>query len=308
MPQGWSPLAPDQRTYADLLARILDDINRPDLANIAQSYSQDAIRYYQRKPFFFNDTDNTQVPGWQANTFYTQGATLSVQAIDMSQIAVVNLIAGLSGNVQPAFDPTIYVPPTNLTSPPVFTPGPGTSPDNQALWATVAPFQVGIYAQLSTVPFQNQYVPPLDYIAPRRVEVTWAGNLRIGMTYISYDELRNYDVIRPTPPASYPEYWTFYQQQLYFWPYPTTFQAITLSYRTAPPLPINATDSNFWTTSAEGLIRYWADARIAEGIIGDQDAAGRFYDLAKQELAALVGQRIQQDTAGEGDGIPASPW
>lgn len=314
MAESYNPLAPDSRTFALLQARVLDDINRPDLQSIVAQYIQDAIRYYQRKPFFFNDADNTTVPTWTANTFYPQGATIEAIATPPLPalpfaIAAVNLTAGLSDPATtPVFDPNLFVVPTNLTSPPIYAPGPGTVVDNQCLWATAATWTNGIWTQLSTVPFQNQYVPPIDYIAPRRVEMTWSGNLRIGMTWMNYDELRDLDVIRPTPPNTYSSWWTWYQQQLYFWPYPVGFYPITLSYRTAPPLLVNATDSNFWSTSAERLIRTYACGLISEGVIGDSEAAQRYYALSQQELNALISHRIAQEQPGEGGGIPATAW
>jgi hypothetical protein len=353
----------------------LDDLNRPELQNIVQQYLQDAIRYFQRKPFFFNDTDNVALASWTADYYVTQGATILVPAqaaavvppgptwlpsnvyaagdiiVDSNgnaQLAVVggtsgtiqpgwatsafsqtadntviwtltsiagttaviavNLTAGIAGATVPTFTQTLYTVPTTLTSPPAFTPTLGTTPDNGCLWATVANYSGGIWTQLSTVPYQNQYTPPLDFVAPKRVEVTWSGNLRIGMTRIGYDELRDYDVIRPTPPTTYPTWWTWYQQLLYFWPYPVGFYPVTLSYRTAPPLPINATDANFWTQQGEALVRHYACGLILEAVVHDAEAAQEHYDLAKQELGVLIGERIAQTNIGEGSGIPATPW
>lgn len=399
MAQGWLPTAPDQRTFALQLQRLLDDLNKPDLMTLGVPYLQDAIRHFQRKPFFFNDTDNTTPQTWAPATYYTQGATLMVPARhyvdfpaavlagreyfpwtanhaydigftieivndegltsfqtvlvpgvsgateptwtaplygqtqdgtvtwiclyrdrnpDTPVLAVVNLTAGLSqdgsgtgelppDNPVPLFTTTPFTIPPGTTSPPAYTRTLGTTVDGGCLWATVGTWS-NVYTQLATVPYQNQYVPPLDYVAPRRVEVTWSGNLRIGMTGITYDELRDYDVIRPTPPTTYPTWWAWYQQQVYFWPYPIGFYPITLSYRASPPLPREADDTNFWTTKAEALIRYFAAGRISEAIMQDMEAAQKFYVLANQELSALVGQRIQQENRGEGDGIPAQPW
>ena len=64
MGSEWSPSAVDQRTFAQQQARVTDDLNRPDLIAQAPQYLQDAMRLFQRKAFFFNDTDNTNVPNW----------------------------------------------------------------------------------------------------------------------------------------------------------------------------------------------------------------------------------------------------
>ena len=64
MSQEWAATTPDQRTFGAQIGRLLDDLNKPDLSGQAQSYLQDAARYFQRKPFFFNESDNSAVPGW----------------------------------------------------------------------------------------------------------------------------------------------------------------------------------------------------------------------------------------------------
>lgn len=304
--QEWSATQPDTRNFGQQIARLLDDLNRQDLLSIGQSYLQDAARFFQRKPFFFSELDNSQVPPWAASLYYTQGATIFATASDGNVYAFVNLIAGTNGAGIPTFDPTIYTTPSGMTSPPQFVPGPGTTADGNVLWATVAAWPgPGVqFTQLTTVPFQNQYVPPLDYIAPRRVEVTWSSNLRIGMTKQTYEELRELDKIRPTPPVTYPTFWTWFQQQIYLWPYPVGFYPMTLSYRTGVPIPLQVTDSNYWTTTAEALVRYYAAYRISKAVLQDDVAAANYQMMVAEELAALTSQRIQQDTGDNGSGIP----
>lgn len=314
MAQEWSLVQSDQRNFGTMQTRLLDDLNRPDLSQFAPTYIQDAIRFYSRKPFFFSEMDNTSVPFWgnapatgtpTPNLIYTQGATITDVASDNNQYVFVNLIAGTADATRPVFTPILYAPAAQ-SSPPVFNPtSAGTTVDGGCLWATVAPWRPGIWTQLATVPFQNQYVPPIDYIAPRIVEVTWAGSMRIGMTKITYKELREYDVIRYSPPTTYPTWWAWFQQQIYFWPYPVGFYPITLSYTTAPALPRTATDVNFWTTQAEALIRYEAAARICWAVLGDMEGAQRYYLLAGREMSILMSQQTQQHST---QGIPPDVW
>ena len=319
MPQEWASTTPDTRTFGLQISRLLDDLNRPDLQTQAESYLQDAARYFQRKPFFFSETDNSGVFGWgqtsatsavAGSLFYTQGATIFATASDSKVYAFVNLIAGVAGATIPTFTPTIYTVPTGLTSPPQFTATAGTTVDGACLWATVAawPGPGVVYTNLSTVPFQNILTPPLDYISPRRIEVTWSGNLRIEMTKVTYGELRNLDVIRPTPPTTYPTYWAWFQQTILLWPYPVGFYALTASYYTGTPVPQLVTDSNYWTTQAEALIRYYAAYRICKVVLQDDVGAAQYQMLASEELAALVSQGIQQNTGGAGSGIAADIW
>jgi hypothetical protein len=312
--QEWAATTPDTRTFGNQVERLLDDLNKPDLASIAQSYLQDAVRYFQRKPLFNNETDNSVVFGWgqtalastvQGSLFYTQGATIFATASDGKRYAFVNLIAGTAGVSAPTFTPTLFAVPSGITSPPVFVPGPGTTVDGGCLWATVAPWpgQQVIYTQLCSVPYQNQYEPPLGYVQPRRIEVTWSSNLRIGMTKLGYHALRDMDVIRPTPPSSYPTYWGWFQGRLYFWPYPVGFYPITLSYLNAVPVPLLVTDSNTWTTFAEALIRHYAAYRICKVVLHDDIAAAEFQMLAAEELAGLTSEHIRRHQSDEGGGI-----
>jgi hypothetical protein len=316
MAQEWSATTPDTRDFGQQIQRLLDDLNRPDMQSIAQFYLQDAARYFQRKPFFFSDIVNDRTPGWGQtsptsavlpNLFYPHGSTIVATASDNNQYAFVNLTGGTAGATIPTFTPILFTVPSNVTSPPHYTLGPGTTQDGGALWATVVPWpgQGVQFTQLCCIPFQNQYTPPLDYVAPRRIEVTWSGNLRIEMTKVSYGELRDYDVIRPTPPTTYPTFWAWFQQQIYLWPYPVGFYPITLSYRTGVPIPLQVTDSNFWTTQAEALVRAYAAYRIWKVVLQDDVAAASYQMLAAEELAAMTSQMVQQDQGGAGSGIPA---
>jgi hypothetical protein len=125
------------------------------------------------------------------------------------------------------------------------------------------------------------------------------------MTKITYRDLREYDVIRYSPPTTYPTWWAWFQQQIYLWPYPVSFYPITLSYTTAPALPRSATDVNFWTTQAEALIRFEAEARLCEAVLNDLESSQRYRGLAARELAILMSQQTQQhETAG----IPPDVW
>lgn len=294
----------DTRTFGTQIARLVDDLNRPDLQNLAQQYLQDAMRWAQRKAFFFNNTDNTAVPSWVASTNYPQGSTIQVTVSGTSYV-IVATNAGVSGTVAPAWSTTIFTPPSGGTSFPPPTVGTaGTTQDNTIIWATVAtPYQQNLYTQLSTVYNINQYKPPIDYVAPRLVEVT-AANLRIPLTKISYNQLRSYDVIRPAPITVYPTYWAWYQEQIYLWPYANGFYPLTLSYRAAPQIAVNLTDTNMWTTKAERYIRKLAQASIEAEILKDDAAAALSLKAANMELVALTSQMIEQDSGG----IPASEW
>lgn len=315
MAESYTSTQRDTRTFGLQQQRLLDDLNRPDLQSIVVQYLQDAMRYYARKSWFFNEIDNSGVPVWAPDTYQPQGAcVLGNSGGTLYVFCALNTIAVQTGTVEPAWPSTVFTVPTaNGGSqgavfpppPPPYTPDLGLVQDNLVIWANIGPFQNGIFTQLSTVYNINQYQPPIDYVMPRLVEVTWSQNLREGMRNISYEDLRAYDVIRPSPPYSYPYFWAWFQQQIYFWPYPNGFYPITLSYRTAPPLVVAASDSNFWTTKAERLVRKYAQGSIEREVLHDEEAAVVSFQSATEEQSSLRSQNIGQTAVG---GIPSSGW
>jgi hypothetical protein len=319
MSQQWSPTQVDQRTFGQQQQRTLDDLNRPLLGGIVTSYLQESMRYWQRKPFFFNDTDNTQPLQWTAGFIVSHGATIQFTS---SSGVIYNFVAanyGLTGASAPNFQSiigTLFTVPPNAGYPPPLPPPPsgtaGTIDDNGGppagvRWLNAGPIIGGFRSnsQLTTLYSVNQYFPPIDLIAFTRVEVTWATNMRVELDPLSYPELRDLDVIRPTPPTTYPTKYAWYQNQLYMWPYPVGLYPVTISYRSAPIIAVNANDTNIWTTQAEAMVRYYAEGRINEIIIGDKDMSQMCYARAADEYLVLQQQGSQQDVRS---GIPPTGW
>jgi hypothetical protein len=175
------------------------------------------------------------------------------------------------------------------------------------MWINNGPILGGYHAnpQLTTLYSVNEYELPIDLVSFTRVECTWARTMRVELGPLSYQELRDLDVIRPTPPTTYPTFYAYYRSKLYVWPYPVGLYPITLSYRSAPIIAQNATDSNIWTTVAEAMVRHYAEGRINEAVIGDQQMAQLCFDLAQQEFLDLQLQTSQRDVR---HGIPPSDW
>ena len=310
MSQQWPASQVDQRTFGQQQQRVLDDLNRPNLQSQATSYLQDAMRYWQRKPFFFTDIDNTAPLAWTQNVIVVPGTTIQVP-ISGTTYNFVAANGGTTDTTTPVWPTTIFTVPSTTGNPPPLPPPPpgtaGTVNDNGVIWLNNGPIIGGFGAntQFTTVYNINQYIPPIDLIAFTRVEVTWAGTIRLEMDPLSYQELRDYDVIRPTPPTTYPTKYCWYQNQLYLWPYPVGLYPITLSYRTAPPLAVNVGDVNIWTTQAEGMVRHYAEGRIQEVIVGDKAMADICYGVAEQEYLDLLQETTQRDVRA---GIPPSEW
>jgi len=319
MAQQWPQTQVDARTFGAQQQRTLDDLNRPNLQGVVTIYLQDAMRFWQRKPFFFTSADNQDPLVWTANVLTTLGTT--IQYTDPSG-QVWCFVAGNAGLTDPATAPNFaaatsqqFVPPTS-TNPPSLPPPPagtpGTIDDNGGppigvRWINNG-WALGGYnrnPQLTTVYNVNQYRLPIDLVAFTRVEITWARNIRNELAPASYGELRNLDSYGPTPPTTYPNTYAYYHGQLYIWPYPAGQYPITFSYRSAPVIAQNATDTNIWTTVAEAMVRHYAEGRINEVVVGDQAMAQMCYDLAKQEFLALQLQTSQRDVRA---GIPPSDW
>lgn len=310
MSEAYSLLDADSRTFGDLILAVLTDLHRPDLQQLVPDYIRQAIRYYSRFPFWFNQFDNTGITGWAASLFIPQGYTIIDTATDSNTYIFVALNAGQNGTASPGFTPTIFTP--RQVPGKIFQAGdPGTTLDGTVTWATVEawnPNTAGAtnfyWTQLSTVPTFNQYVGPVDYVAPYRVEIT-IPNLRYCLSKYSYNELRNLDVIRPSPTTSYPTFYSWFQGQIYIWPYPVSFYPITLSYYTAPFPPRDMTTSNFWTTTAEAMIRAYTRARINLEVLRDKEAFDADMQAANMEFTSLKSQEISQQQTG---GIPADYW
>lgn len=327
-PQEWSATSPyiDRRTFGAQQARLLDDLNRPDLASPVPEYLRDAIRYFRRKPFYFSDTDNTPSPlnaggpgPWQASLQYTQGATIQAVASDSNTYVYVQVAFGSppanaqvgiptnqSGVAAPVFTPVPYILPTSAGFPQFSPTQPGITQDNQCLWANAGLLanSLGQWSGLATVPNWNQLQPPIDYIAPRLIEITVA-NLRYELIPLSYRQLRSYDVIRPAPVTSYPIFWTWYAQRIYLWPYALGFYPITLSYRSAWLLPYDAMDINYWTTEAERMIRVQARSFINRDYLGNHTQADIDEQEALREFRALKAHGNNQQSFQR---IPMGSW
>lgn len=311
MSEGFTAIQVDSRTLGTMVARLVDDLNRPDLQSQAISYIQDAIRWAQRRPWFFAEFDNEATATYANSTIYPQGSTIQVNITGTLYAFVATNTGTSASSSTPAWPSTVFTVPTQGTLPPPQPGTAGTVVDNTITWANVGQWSTTAFTQLSTVYSINQYTPPIDYATPERVEIT-VPNLRYELTFIDYGQLRDYDVIRlggsqAGAVVAYPTFWAWWEQQIFLWPYPNSFYPLTLSYRTAPTIITSMSASNFWTTTAEAFIRAEAARRICLMIIHDKEAANDFAMNRDVEKASLISQGIMQRSPAN-SGIPASPW
>ena len=293
MAQSYLPQQRDARTYGAMQARLLDDLNRHDLVTITDEYLQDAIRYFGRMTFFFSDIDNRTVPTWQAGHLYPQGSTVKGVADDGLTYAFVALQSDTasSGSSEPAWPNVQYFPLPGFQNDEEddwsgLGPEWGVITDGDVTWGNTGRYRRRYHTQLSTVPGINQYTPPIDYVSPYMLQMTTA-NARLVLDQVPFERLSRYDVIQPAPIAAYPTWWAFFQQQIYCWVYPAGFYPITPSYIAGPLPPITATDSNYWTTIAERLIRKYAQCTISREVLYDQAAAQLCLAAWSEELSRL---------------------
>jgi hypothetical protein len=310
MPQAYDPNSADVRTFGDQIARLDADLKRPDLLGDIPDYLRDAIRFHSRNPFFFTQIDNSNIGPWAPSLQVTRGYTIYDVASDASKYIFVALNDGLVGTGSiPSFTPVIFQP--RRVAGRVFQAGDaGTTVDNQVTWATVRAWTENTdgaidfyWTQLTTVPTFNKYTPPIDYAAPYRVEVT-IPSLRYELGKTSYNALRNVDVIRPAPITVYPADYAWFSQKIFLWPYPVGFYPLTLSYYTAPFPPRMVNESNFWTTTAERLIRKYAAALLESEVIRDDASAAKDFQAAAEELKSIKSLESEQISGP----IPPSDW
>src|SRR5215472_484455 len=132
-PQQWPNTQNDQRTFGAQQQRTLDDLNRPNLQGVVTNYLQDAMRFWQRKPFFFTDADNSDPLVWTASVQTTIGTTIQYTSTTFNPGAIYNFVAanaGLTGTTAPNFESILgqqFVPPPTTPPPPLPPPATGTA-------------------------------------------------------------------------------------------------------------------------------------------------------------------------------------
>lgn len=319
--QGWTKYAFDQRTFGELIADTLDEINKPDLQQPAIRALRDAILYWREKPLFFSERDNRSLSsqGWIAGFFWSMGATIrrTVSGVDYAFVACTQ---GNSGTVEPVWPATTLTPPSYGTL--ITNALAGTVQDGDICWANAGLWsgnsasgsltgsgydQYGVstyWTQLSMVPNVNQYNVPLDYRSHTNLQAVVSG-ISYDIDWIPYETYSAYDVVRPPVLSNYPTAWTTAQQQLYLWPYPNQFAPLFLIYTGSDIPPTQPSEINTWTTVGSRLVRCWAKKILNAEVLRDTEAAALDEQAAKEEFDKLQLSGILKTQTG---GIPPSGW
>lgn len=200
-------------TYGVMQDRIADELARTDLASNIRQAIQSAIRHYERKPFFFNET---------RSTLSTSDGAFSYSTSDF---------AFLDKMVE------IYS-------------------------ATI---------EVST----NRY---------QLAERDWE--------YI--DALRSNTTSNKGDPTDF----AYYGKQLYVYPTPNAARNIIMAYVEKATTLSATTDTNYWMTEGEELIRARATRKIYAEVIKDTDNAGVWAAHEQEALQDLMAETESRQMTG----------
>lgn len=87
-----------------------------------------------------------------------------------------------------------------------------------------------------------------------------------------------------------PTLYTYFAEQIRLYPKPSEARTITVAYVKRFAAMSSTTDSNVWTTDAEGLIRSRAKWDLCTHITHDYEMAGFMKAAEQEELAALLSE------------------
>lgn len=154
---------------------------------------------------------------------------------------------------------------------------------------------------MTTVAGQAWYAVPSDLLNFDNLLITISGN-KVPLNRIHYTTMDNYDS------GSYqgqPYEWTFYDNQIRFYPVPDTAYTITLSDSDQLDALSSNSDSNSWTTDGYSLIRHRAVWDIYMNHLKSPDMAS----LAKSsELEAHKSLRQLHDLKTSTGKIKKTDW
>lgn len=140
---------------------------------------------------------------------------------------------------------------------------------------------------LSTTANQAFVTAPTDLLEIQRLDLTYNGFLQ-KLERRTWNEFENLGGTDTAIPSGLPTYYTFGQNEFWFYPIPSTVYTLTLTYIKQLTVLSSGTDSNTWTTDGEELIRSRARQAVKINYLGDAAAMGMIMDgyYSPQEKAA----------------------
>ena len=149
----------------------------------------------------------------------------------------------------------------------------------------------------STVAGQSTYNLPEDLVSLTQLDI-----IRYNTVYPlhlrRYQDLDRMDSLSPTPIQGAPEDYAIYDQQVRLFPTPDAVYSLRFIYYAAIPFP-ELTESNFWTTTAEEMIRARAKYGLNMSVIRDPGAAQLDKQIENEAFQAIVHQTTEKLHTGQ---------
>lgn len=138
------------------------------------------------------------------------------------------------------------------------------------------------------------YNLPTDYVSMTAAYFITGGTI-YPLQQILHQDLVTLDSNTASPTRGKGTYYSIYNSQIRIFPTPdSSSDTVRMIYQSRPAEPTAVGDSNFWTTTAEELIRYRAKWLINMAVFRDPQMAQMDKEL---EMAAL--RKIMVDTKGK---------
>jgi len=298
-------------TYAQMQAKIADDLNRSDLTSQIQREINRAIRKYASIPFWFSSTSaNFTTANGQWNYDTADGLPSDIRIVDYLRInqsvPTINTTGGVANTytLTPSPAATSYADGDTYFVKSSATNTGASTINISALGAKDITRPNGVALQAS------------DFIANQVYTIKYnssAGDFflqEVGGTYYSVDEWAVDRVIQsnvndnPGLPLSY----AWFNQNIYFYPIPDQVYIVTVFYEKYYADLVNPTDSNDFTTNpeAEQLIEQEVEYQLYDTVILDVNMAAKC--LENRDRALRTCRRITTNFNSVHGGIRATTF
>lgn len=141
---------------------------------------------------------------------------------------------------------------------------------------------------------QTWYTMPSNFFAMDDITITLNGS-KTPLDRVDYSELNDEDSGRT---FGQPSEWTFYKDNLRFYPIPDSAYVIGLSYHLILNPPSDS-GSNAWTTHAFDLIRNRAEKILYRNVIKDINGVELASSGEQDELSRLISSTIKKVSSGK---------
>ena len=153
------------------------------------------------------------------------------------------------------------------------------------------------FSSQTLTPGTQVYSLPSDY-AWSRDDYLNQGGTRYELRKVSFEFLIAEDSAVSSPTQGTPIDIALFNNQIYFFPRPDQAYTWYSSYVSLIPAQVNPTDTGFWTTTAEPVIRNWTKYLLYNEVLQQPDLAKQFADRAMEEHLKLREMTAQRKWTG----------